>query len=179
MTVWTSVFWKIVMYMPKNWLEMVVKLQFSCLKFWRPPSMFCYDSPQHNPNDLRKGWRTLCFKEHSTQKEHFASQELNTLCFKEHLAKSQFTPQHTLLLNTLCYSKPFTPHCTLLLNTLCHSEPFTPRYTYTMFLKTLSFSTPGTICSSEHFAPQHPFLPGTLCSSTHYDPWNSFDHYVK
>ena len=40
MFVWTSVFWKI--YMPKNWLEMVVKLQFSCLKFWRPPSMYEY-----------------------------------------------------------------------------------------------------------------------------------------
>ena len=72
--------------------------------------------------------------------EHFASQELNTLGSPTHLAKSQFTPEHTLLLYTLCHSEPFTPHYTLLLNTLCHSEPSTPHYT--LLLNTLCLPTP-------------------------------------
>ena len=33
-------FVKDTMYMAEKWLEMVVKLQFSCLKFWRPPSTY-------------------------------------------------------------------------------------------------------------------------------------------
>ena len=109
------------------------------------------------------GWRTLCFKEHFTQKEHFASQELNTLCFKEHFTKSQFTPQHTLLLNTLCYSKPFTPHCTLLLNTLCHSEPFTPHYTL----------LPNTLCHSEPSTPHYTLLLNTLCLLAPFASWST------
>ena len=72
--------------------------------------------------------------------EHFASQELNTLGSPTHLAKSQFTPEHTLLLNTLCHSEPFTPHYTLLLNTLCHSESSTPQHT--LLLNTLCFPAP-------------------------------------
>ena len=86
--------------------------------------------------------------------EHFASQELNTLGSQTHLAKSQFTPQHTLLLNTLCHSEPFTPHYTLLLNTLCHSEPSTPHYT--LLLNTLCLPTP--------FASWSTFLLNTFCS---------------
>ena len=96
------------------------------------------------PTPENQGWRTLCFKEHFTQKEHFASQELNTLCFKEHFTKSRFTPQHTLLLNTLCYSEPFTPHYTLLLSTLCSSEHFAPQHT--LLQRTLY--SKGTLCFS-------------------------------
>ena len=71
---------------------------------------------------------TVCFL------THFASQELNTLGSPTHLAKSQFTPQHTLLLNTLCHSEPSTPHYTLLLNTLCLPTPFA--YWSTLLLNT-------------------------------------------
>ena len=87
-------------------------------------------------------------------KEHFASQELNTLGIPTHLAKSQFTPQHTLLLNTLCHAEPFTPHYTLLINTLCHSEPSTPHYT--LLLNTLCLPTP--------FASWSTLLLNTFCS---------------
>ena len=73
---------------------------------------------------------------------------------KTHLEKSQFTPQHTLLLNTLSHSESFTPHYTLLLNTLCHSEPFTLHYT-------LLFNT---LCLSEHLAHQNTMLCNTFCS---------------
>ena len=74
---------------------------------------------------------TVCFL------THFATQELNTLCSPTHFAKSQFTPQHTLVINTLCHSEPFTPHYTLLLNTLCLPALFA------------SWSTllPNTFCS--------------------------------
>ena len=87
-------------------------------------------------------------------KEHFASQELNTLGIPTHLAKSQFTPHHILLLNTLCHSEPFTPHYTLLINTLCHSEPSTPHYT--LLLNTLCLPTP--------FASWSTLLLNTFCS---------------
>ena len=73
-------------------------------------------------------------------KEYFASQELNTLGSPTHLAKSQFTPQHTLVLNTFCHSEFFTPHYTLVLNTFCHSEPSTPHYT--LLLNTLCLPAP-------------------------------------
>ena len=106
------------------------------------------------------GWRTLCFKEHFTQKEHFASQELNTLRSPTHLTKSQFTSQHTLLLNTLCYSEPFTPHYTLLLSTLCSSEHFAPQHTLLQ----------RTLYSSTHFTPQHTLLLNTFCSLEHFAP---------
>ena len=112
-----------------------------------------------------KCWGTLCTK------EPFILRNILLLKNWTHLAKSQFTPQHTLLLNTLCYSKPFTPHCTLLLNTLCHSEPFTPRYTFLL----------NTLYHSEHFVPQNTILFNTwnnlllrtLCSSTPFSPWNT------
>ena len=87
-------------------------------------------------------------------KEHFASQELNTLGNPTHLAKSQFTSQHTLLLNTLCHSEPFTPHYTLLLNTLCHSEPSTPHYTLLL----------NTLCLPAPFASWSTLLLNTFCS---------------
>ena len=94
---------------------------------------------------LSSKWRVLRLRHTLHQRtlyssEHFASQELNTLGSPTHLAKSQFTPEHTLLLNTLCHSEPFTPHYTLLLNTLCHSEPSTPHYT--LLLNTLCLPTP-------------------------------------
>ena len=91
---------------------------------------------------------TVCFL------THFASQELNTLCSPTHFAKSQFTPQHTLVINTLCHSEPFTPHYTLLLNTLCHSEPFTPHYTLLL----------NTLCLPALFASWSTLLPNTFCS---------------
>ena len=87
-------------------------------------------------------------------KEHFASQELNTLGIPTHLAKSQFTPQHTLLLNTLCHSEPFTPHYILLIYTLCHSEPFTPHYTFLL----------NTLCLPTPFASWSTLLINTFCS---------------
>jgi hypothetical protein len=90
--------------------------------------------------------------------EHFASQELNTLGSPKHFAMPQFTPQHTLLLNTLCHSEPFTSHYTLLLDTLCHSEPLAPQNTLLLI----------TLCSSEHFALNNTLLLRTLCSSEHY-----------
>ena len=55
---------------------------------------------------------TVCFL------THFASQELNTLGSPTHFAKSRFTPQHTLLLNTLCHSAPIAP----VLNTPLRSD---------------------------------------------------------
>jgi len=91
---------------------------------------------------------TVCFL------THFATQELNTLCSPTHFAKSQFTPQHTLVINTLCHSEPFTPHYTLLLNTLCHSEPFTPHYTLLL----------NTLCLPALFASWSTLLPNTFCS---------------
>ena len=91
---------------------------------------------------------TVCFL------THFASQELNTLGSPTHFAKSQFTPQHTLLLNTLCHSEPFTPHYTLLINTLCHSEPSTPHYTLLL----------NTLCLPAPFASWSTLLLNTFCS---------------
>ena len=91
---------------------------------------------------------TVCFL------THFASQELNTLCSPTHFAKSQFTPQHTLPLNTFCHSEPSTPHYTLLLNTLCHSEPSTPHYTLLL----------NTLCLPAPFASWSTLLLNTFCS---------------
>ena len=86
---------------------------------------------------------TVCFL------THFASQELNTLGSPTHLAKSQFTLQHTLLLNTLCPSEPF-----------CFLEPFATQH----------ILLPGPFSSSEPFASHNTFLLRTLCSSEHYVP---------
>ena len=81
---------------------------------------------------LYGGWWTLCTKTHFTPREHFTFQKRNTLCSPTHLAKSQFTLQHTLLLNTLCLSEPF-----------CFMEPFATQH----------ILLPGTLCSSALFTP--------------------------
>ena len=83
-------------------------------------------------NKTKNGWWTLCTKTHFTPREHFTSQKHNTLCSPTHLAKSQFTLQHTLLLNTLCHSEPF-----------CFLELFASQH----------ILLPGTLCSSALFTP--------------------------
>ena len=40
MTVWISFSWKILIQVSKKWLEMVVKSQFSCRKFWQSVSIW-------------------------------------------------------------------------------------------------------------------------------------------
>ena len=121
------------------------------------------------------GWRTLCFKEHFTQKEHFALLHLAQKNSLLQIALLQFTPQHTLPhgmfsysehfapqpplpLKTLCSLTPFAARNTLLLNTLCSSSPFTPWNTLLL----------NTFCSLELFASKHIMLVGIHLTMT----WN-------
>ena len=81
---------------------------------------------------LHNGWRTLCFKEHFTQKNHFAlfaSNWLVTVCYLTH-----FIPQHTFTLPPEMFfslehfgpQPPLPPRNTLLLRTFYSLAYFAP-----------------------------------------------------
>ena len=150
----------------KGWGTLCIKEHFTSRNTLLPKS-WTHFAAQHTLQSHNLLLSTLCIVTFCSKEQfpsywlvtvcfltHFATQELNTLCSPTHFAKSQFTPQHTLVINTLCHSEPFTPHYTLLLNTLCHSEPFTPHYTLLL----------NTLCLPALFASWSTLLPNTFCS---------------
>ena len=100
----------------------------------------------------KKGWGTLCTKEHFTQR--------NILLLKSwtHLASQHTWQSHNLLHSTLCSLTPFATQNPLLLITPCSLTPFATQ-------NPLLLITP---CSSTLFASQHPLLPGALYYSAHF-----------